>query len=65
MGTSYRVAFGHDPMTQKGGGLLSHFVPVPGTIYLSDDANMEVMNTCAADLFVAESKPDTDGTYKV
>ncbi len=40
MGNSYRVSFSHDPMIQKGGGLLGAFVPVRGTIYLTDDAEM-------------------------
>ena len=40
MGNSYRVSFSHDPMIQKGGGFLGAFVPVRGTIYLTDDAEM-------------------------
>ncbi|BDA46012.1 probable lipase at C-terminar half [Coccomyxa sp. Obi] len=40
VGNSYRMSFSRDPMIQKGGGLLGSFVPVRGTIYLTDDAEM-------------------------
>lgn len=40
VGNSYRVSFSHDPMMQKGGGLLGAFVPVRGSIFLTDDAEM-------------------------
>jgi len=64
VGTSYRVAFGQDPMTQKGGGLLSHFVPVPGTIYLTDDAKMEVCTPVLMTRFCCRLKVDTNSTNK-
>ena len=39
---SYRVSFGHDPFATAGGGMLSAFEPVPGTVYLDEAANLEV-----------------------
>ena len=39
---SYRVSFGHDPYVTSGGGMLSAFEPVPGTVYLDEQANLEV-----------------------
>lgn len=42
VGNSYRVTFGHDPISQMGGGVLSSFESVPGTVYLDQNANMEV-----------------------
>jgi hypothetical protein len=42
VGISYKVNFGHDPVTSRGGGMLSSFEAVPGTIHLDGAANMEV-----------------------
>ena len=42
MANSYRVSFGHDPYATSGGGMLSAFEPVPGTVYLDEHANLEV-----------------------
>lgn len=46
MGISYKVGFGHDPVSSMGGGMLSSFQPVPGTIHLDSSANMEVTLCC-------------------
>ena len=39
---SYKVGFGGDPVQNWGGGMLSSFEAVPGSIHLDADANMEV-----------------------
>ena len=46
VGVSYKVGFGHDPMLSMGGGMLSSFEPVPGTIHLDSSSSMEVTLGC-------------------
>jgi hypothetical protein len=50
--TSYRVSFGHDPVIHAGGGMLGSFEFVPATIYLDEEANMEVWHFSCFEYFL-------------